>query len=101
MAIKAYEAEKTIAEIAEVITQNAKRMDSALETMAVAKAQLNGMATAYGPFIVALDAAAAANPNSVVWTQLLAQKDLFVSEFAALKTYAAALEAAATGVVQP
>lgn len=101
MALKAYEAEKTMAEIADTITQNDKRMVQALQAISVAKAQLDSMGATYGSFITALDDAATANPGNVVWEQLVAQKDLFVAEFGVLKTYAASLETAATGVAKP
>lgn len=101
MALKAYEAEKAMAEIAEVIMQNEERMAQALRAIATAKTGLDSMTTTYGPFISSLDAVAAANPGHVVWEQLKAQKDLFVAEFGELKTYATVLNTAASEVAKP
>ena len=101
MALKAYTAEATLDEIALTITQAEKRMVQALQGIVVAKSQLEGMTVTYGPFITALNAAAAANPGNEVWTQLLAKKDLFVAEFAELKAYATDLESATGGIAKP
>ena len=101
MALKAYEAAAFMKEIGETITQVDKQMANALQAIAVAESTLNGMPATYGPFITSLDAAVGANPGNVTWEELKARKDLFVSEFNVLKTYAADLGAAATGVVKP
>lgn len=98
MALKAYTAEATLDEIAETITQADKRMSQALQAINIAKATLEGMNATYDAFITALEAEATDNE---VWKQLKAKKDLFVIEFLELKTYAIALEAAASGVTKP
>ena len=61
MSLKAYEAEKTMTEIGEVISQNKNRMIQALTSIAVAKNELEGMVGRYGTFIAALDAAMLVN----------------------------------------
>ena len=99
--MKAYEAANTMAEIAEVITQNEKRMIQAVQAITVAKASMDNIAATYGPFIAELNATAIANPGNVTWEELKTRKDLYVMEFSILKAYATDLETAATGVAKP
>jgi hypothetical protein len=101
MALKAYEADATLDEIAAAIKQAKQRMDTAKQGITVAKSSLDGMSTVYAAFVANLDSVAAANPNNEVWQRFKDKKDLFVAEFGALQTYAANLKTAADGVVEP
>lgn len=101
MALKAYEAEATIAEISAIMTQDKKRMTQAVQAINVARNELDSMAGKYGGFISELDAVATANPDNAAWQNLKDLKDLFVEEFDELKTYAVSLDVAVKGVTKP
>lgn len=101
MALKAYQAQAAMSEIAEAISQADKRLAGVFQAIAVAKSTLDGMEATYGAFIIELDDAVFDNPGNPMWAELEARKDLFVTEFNALKGYVADLQAAALGVAKP
>lgn len=101
MALKAYEADTVMNEIAGAIMQAKKQLASALQSVTVAKNNLNGMTATYGPSITEVKDAAAADPTDPHLAGLAVRGDKYIYEFGKLKTYAVDLEAAATGVAKP
>ncbi len=91
------ETKATLDDIAARSEANRKRLESAIQLIATAEADLAAMPTVYGAFVTQLNTDAAANPNDAAWTNAKAEKDQIVADFQALKTRATALATAVAG----
>ena len=83
----------TLDEISGRIVADTKRLQQAKIQVSTAKADLAAMATAYGAFVAALDADAAAAPGDNLLALSKDEKDKLVSEFSALQTVATNMDA--------
>lgn len=98
MALKGYDTEQTLSEVAGAIKAEVRRIDGGVAAITAGKNNLAGMASTYGPFKAELAAIAAANPDDPAWQTFNAKMDLYAAEFVGAKDWAILLEAALTGI---
>lgn len=72
--------------------------DAAIAQFTTIKAALTNMQSQYAGWASEVNAYLAANPNDAAAEALKAEKDIYVAEFAALKTLVTSLETAVAGV---
>lgn len=97
MALKVSKADKQIAEILFDMEQAEKRMDDAIGAVGVAVNTYNGLQAKYQSFVAALNAEDSGNAT---WAEKQAKVAAYVGEFAAMKTWALAVQAG-TVVTKP
>ena len=83
-----------LAEIAQRIQQNSKRLKSAEEQIAAAEADLKAMRTAYQPAVDAVNAGLLADATDRAWLVAKAQLDKLTVEFVALEAEAKSMKEA-------
>lgn len=87
-------AKRTLDLIAQDISRARQQLDMARDNLATPAANLAAMPQQHSAFVAAIDAEAAANPDSDAWALAKSEKDELVAEFQALLTRAEALLAA-------
>lgn len=98
MAITASKAKSALDQISDRIRENVRRMQQAQSLIATADSDLAAMATEFGPTITAINAAAAAAPGDVFWSNVKAEKDKLVADFQAKRATSSAMKSAAEAI---
>ena len=91
-------AETAVEEMGSIVEQHRERLSNSKQIYLAASTAMTGLPAAYVSLIAAIDAQAAANPNSVEFKVLKGRKDQFIAEAASVGDYATALRNAIAGV---
>lgn len=86
MPITYSESKTSLDEIAARIARNRSRIGQARSLLTTARSDTGAMPADYGGVATDINAAAAANPGNEAWQMALAEKNLLVADFQALKT---------------